>query len=186
MAEKLCRFQMLKRTFHIEFGQLADHSLDYIRGILQDTRTTTILSLKNLSVNELDWQYQEGWNSIGALLSHIVAIETYFRIEFVEGRKLTDEENEILLPALDMGIHLPKLIRQQSLEKYIKELTESRGMLLSALDKLTHEDFTRRIDDYDEETGCNLAWVLYHMAEDEIYHRGQISMIWKLYKVHAG
>jgi len=177
---------MLKRTFHIEFGQLADHSLDYIQGILQDTRTTTILSLKNLSVKELDWQYREGWNTIGALLSHIVAIETYFRLEFVEGRKLTDEENEKLLPALDMGIHLPKLINQQPLEAYIEQLTESRALMLSALAKVTHEDFTRRIDDYEEQTGCNLAWVLYHMAEDEIYHRGQISMIRKLYKTHAG
>jgi uncharacterized damage-inducible protein DinB len=176
---------MLKRTFRIKFGQLADYSLDYIQGILQDTRTTTILSLKNLLVDELDWQCQEGWNTIGALLSHIVAIETYFRIEFVEGRKLTDEENDSLLPALDMGIHLSKLMNQQPLEEYIKQLTESRELMLNAIAKLTHEDFIRRIDDYDEETGCNLAWVLYHMAEDEIYHRGQISMIRKLYKTQA-
>jgi len=176
---------MLKRTFYIKFGQLADHSLDYIKGILEDTRTTTILSLKNLSINELDWQYQEGWNTIGALLFHIVGIETYFRIEFVEGRKLTDAENDKLLPALDMGIYLPKLIRQQPLEEYIKQLNASRELMLNALAKLTHDDFTRRIDDYDEETGCNLAWVLYHMAEDEIYHRGQISIIRKLYKTQS-
>ena len=173
---------MLKRAFNIEFGKLSDHSLDYIQGILQDTRTTTILSLKNLSVAELDWQYKGGWNTIGALLSHIVGIETYFRIEFVEGRKLTNEENERWTPALDMGVHLPKLIIQQPVEDYIAQLTESRELMLNSLTKLTHEDFTRQIDDYDDETGCNLAWVLYHMAEDEIYHRGQISMIRKLYK----
>jgi len=173
----------LKRAFNIEFGKLSDHSLDYIQGILRDTRTTTILSLKGLSVEELDWQYKEGWNTIGALLSHMVGIETYFRIEFVEGRKLTDEENERCTPALDMGVHLPKLIIRQPVEDYIAQLTESRELMLDALTKLTHEDFTRRIDDYDDETGCNLAWVLYHMAEDEIYHRGQISMIRKLYKV---
>lgn len=176
---------MLKRTFHIKFGQLADHSLDYIQGILQDTRTTTILSLKNLSVHELDWRYQDGWNTIGALLSHIVAVETYFRVEFVEGRKLTEAEDEQLLPALDMGIHLPKLINQQPLEEHIRRLIDSRKLMLDALAKLNHEDLIRRIDDYDEETGCNLAWVLHHMAEDEIYHRGQMSIIRKLYKVHT-
>jgi uncharacterized damage-inducible protein DinB len=173
---------MLKRAFNIEFGKLSDHSLDYIQGILQDTRITTILSLKELSVEELDWQYKEGWNTIGALLSHIVGIETYFRIEFVEGRKLTDEENKRWTPAMDMGEHLPKLINRQPLEDYVAQLSISRKLMLSALSDLTHEDFTRRIDDYDDETGCNLAWVLYHMAEDEIYHRGQISMIRKLYK----
>src|SRR4051812_24521927 len=103
---------MLKRAFKIEFGNLSDHSLDYIKGILQDTRTTTILSLKNLPVQELDWQYKDGWNTIGALLSHIVGIETYFRIEFVEGRKLTDEENNKWQSAMDMGPYLPQLISQ--------------------------------------------------------------------------
>ena len=176
---------MLKRAFNIEFGNLSDHSLDYIQGILQDTRTTTILSLKSLSVQEIDWQYKDGWNTIGALLSHIVGIETYFRIAFVEGRKLTDEENDKWQPAMDMGSYLPQLINQQPVEDYIAQLTESRELMLNSLKNITHEDLTRRIDDYDDETGCNLAWVLYHMAEDEIYHRGQISIIRKLYKERA-
>ncbi|MDN3549595.1 DinB family protein [Mucilaginibacter aquaedulcis] len=173
---------MIKRTYNIEFGQLRDHSVDYIQGILKDTRTTTILTMKNLSIHELNWQYKEGWNTIGALLSHIVAIDNLFRIEYIKGRKLTDEENTELTPAIYMGEYLPQLINQQPLEYYIAQLTSSGEQLLNALNNITHEDFTRRIEDYDEETGCNLAWVLYHKAEDEIYHRGQISMIRKLYK----
>jgi uncharacterized damage-inducible protein DinB len=173
---------MIKRAFNIEFGKLADHSLDYLQGILQDTRTTTILSLKNLTMHQLDWQYKEGRNTIGALLSHIVGLEHYFRIEFVEGRKFTQEENDQWMPGIEMGIYLPQLIQQKPIEYYITQLIESREMMLNALAHITHEDLTKRIDDYDPETGCNLAWVLYHMAEDEIYHRGQISMIKKLYQ----
>jgi len=172
----------MKRTFKIEFGGLRDHSLEYLTGMLKDARVTTILSITNISVAELDWQYKAGWNTIGALLAHIAAIETYFRIEFVEDRRLTAEENGKLTPALDMGVHLPKLINQQPVEEYINQLTTSREMMLDALDKVTFDDFTERIEDYDAENGCNLAWVLYHMMEDEIYHRGQISMIRKLYK----
>jgi len=173
---------MLKRSFHIEFGKLSDHSLDYLQGILRDARTTTILAIKNLSVAELHWQYKKGWNTIGALLSHMVAIENYFRVEFVKGRKFTKEEHEKWLPGMDMGEYLPQLINQQPIEDYVAKLTESREMMFDSLAHITHHDLTRRIDDYDEETGCNLAWVLYHMVEDEIYHRGQISMIRKLYK----
>lgn len=172
----------MKRTFNIEFGKAPDHSLDYLQGILQDTRVTTILAIKNLSLPELDWQYREGWNTIGALLSHIVAIEHYFRIVYLDRRELTEEENDKWLPGLDMGEHLPALIKQHPIENYIAGLTASREMMLVALKNITHEDLIKRIDDYDDETGCNLAWVLYHMAEDEIYHRGQISMIRKLYK----
>jgi uncharacterized damage-inducible protein DinB len=59
-------------------------------------------------------------------------------------------------------------------------------MMLESLAGITHADLTRRMEDYDAETGCNLAWVLYHMAEDEIYHRGQISVIRKLYRDMTG
>ncbi len=173
---------MIKRVFKIEFDQLSDHSLDYLQGILQDARTTTILSIKNLTVPELHWQYQKGWNTIGALLSHMIAIENYFRTEFVMGRKFTKDEYDKRLPGMDMGEYLPQLITQQPVEVYITQLTESRAMMLHALANITHQDLTKRIDDYDAETGCNLAWVLYHMVEDEIYHRGQISIIRKLYK----
>jgi len=172
----------MKRTFNIEFGKLHDHSVDYIQGILKDTRTTTILTMKNLSVSELNWQYKKGWNTIGALLSHIVAIENLFRIEYIEKRKFTEEEDKKWNPAVYMGEYLPQLINQQPIEDYIDQLTESAELTHSALNNITHQDFISRIDDYDAETGCNLAWVLYHMAEDEIYHRGQISIIRKLYK----
>ncbi|MFB9843221.1 DinB family protein [Mucilaginibacter ginsenosidivorans] len=153
---------------------------------MQDARLTTILSLKNLTVAELHWQYKTGWNTIGALLSHMVAIENYFRVEFVEGRKLTDEETQKWLPAMDMGKYLPQLITGQAVEHYVAELSRSREMMLASLANVTHDDLTRRINDYDAETGCNLAWVLYHMVEDEIYHRGQISIIRKFYRDMGG
>jgi uncharacterized damage-inducible protein DinB len=173
---------MLKRKFLIEFGRTPDHALDYLLGTLEDTRVTTLQTIEKLTFQEVDWQYKEGWNTIGALLSHITALEHYFRIEFIEGRKLTEEENERWLPALDMGKYLPQLINGQSIETYIAHLTESRQLLLQAFSAITFEDLVRRIEDYDPVTGCNLAWVLHHMIEDEIYHRGQISILRKLYK----
>src|SRR5687768_11910829 len=110
---------MLKRKFLIEFGKTPDHALDYLLGTLEDTRVTTLQTLEKLTFQEVDWQYKEGWNTIGALLSHITALEHYFRIEFIEGRKLTEEENERWLPALDMGKYLPQLINGQSIDTYI-------------------------------------------------------------------
>ena len=177
---------MTKRTFHIRFGGSADHSLDYLLGMLEDVRFTTWQTVQHLQVQELDWQYKTGWNTIGALLSHITALEHYFRIEYVEGRKLTETENQQWEPALDMGKYLPQLINGQSIDAYQVSLTASRQLLLEALKNLTFEDFTKRIEGYDADTGCSLAWVLFHMIEDEIYHRGQISMIRKLYKEHHG
>jgi uncharacterized damage-inducible protein DinB len=174
----------MKREFHIRFGQTSDHALDYLTGMLKDARLTTIQTIEKLTIDEIDWQYADGWNTIGALLSHIAAIEHFFRIEFVEGRKLTAEESDRWLPALDMGEYLPRLIVRQPVGLYISELTQSREMLIAAVQNLSFEDFTRKIDGYDDQTGCNLAWALFHMVEDEIYHRGQISLIRKLYRQH--
>ncbi len=172
---------MFKRRFLIEFGQNADHALDYLTGILDDARVTTLQRVEGIGVDELHWQYRKGWNSVGALLSHITAIEHYFRIVFIEKRELTDTENERWIAGLDMGEHLPKLITGEPLEAYIAALDESRKLLLDAVRSLTFEQFSERMNAYDSETGSNLAWILYHMAEDEVHHRGQISLIRKLY-----
>jgi len=173
---------MLKRRFLIDFGSTADHSLDYLIGIVEDARVTTLQRVAGVGVQELHWQYREGWNSIAALLSHITAIEHFFRIVFIEKRELTDAENERWIAGLDMGEHLPKLITGEPLESYIDGLAESRRSLLEALRPLTFERFSERLEAYDPETGSNLAWILYHMAEDEVHHRGQISLLRKLYK----
>jgi uncharacterized damage-inducible protein DinB len=172
---------MEKRTFYIEFDQQRDHAIDYFLGMLNKTRLSTLQRIKNLTVEELDWQCRPGWNTIGALLSHTMALEHYFRIEFVEGRKLTPEEEEKWLPALDLGIHVPKLIQKLPAEFYQKEFAEARRLFLMSFKNIDLDAFTRRIDGYDPQEGCNLAWVLYHMIEDEIQHRGQISLLHKMY-----
>jgi uncharacterized damage-inducible protein DinB len=175
----------MKREFHIKFGQAQDHSIDYLLGMLKDARLTTIQSIEKLPDDLMDWQYDRDWNTVGALLSHIIAIEHFFRIEFVEGRPLTTTENDELLPALDMGEHIPKLRLKQPVQSYIDALHASRKMMVEAVKDVSFHDFSRKIDGYDPQEGCNLAWALYHMVEDEIYHRGQISLIKKLYQ-HSG
>jgi uncharacterized damage-inducible protein DinB len=169
------------RKYYIEFGDDSDHAQQYLLGIIRDTRQTTLKLVDKLAAGEIDWQYMPGWNTIGALLDHIVAVGDYFRIVFIEDRKLSEEENSELEPALDMGVHLPKLIGIKTIDEYKSALLTSHHMTAEALSRLTYNDFVVRRPEYDENEGCNLAWVLYHMAEDEIYHRGQISMIRKLY-----
>ena len=172
----------MKRKFRIDFGKANDHSIDYLLGILEDARVTTLQRIENMSVEELDWQYSEGWNTIGVLLSHIIGIEHYFRIYYVEGRTFTKEEHDRWMSGVKMGTYIPQLICKKPIETYIEELAASRQLLLTSLAHTSFEDFSKRIDDYDAVTGCNLAWVLYHFAEDEVHHRGQISILRKLYK----
>jgi len=172
--------ELKKRVFSVDFPDDLDHAIAYFRGILSDTRLTTILTVQNLTTMELDWQFKEGWNTIGALLSHISALQHYFRIIYIEKRAMTEEENDRLIPALDMGIYLPFLISGKNITDYLNEMNYSLDEFLKSLSTLTFGDFSEVLQNQDYGERCNLAWILFHMIEDEIYHRGQISIILKL------
>lgn len=177
---------MKKRKTFIPFGSENGHSIDYFLGIIEDVRYTTLHTIEGISTEELHWQIHEGWNTVGVLLSHMISCEKYFRIEFIEDKRLNEEERKEILPGMDMGKHIPELITNQSVEAYIAELEISRKALIQAIRKLSVEDFHKKREGYNPETGHNLAWTLYHMAEDEVHHRGQMTIIRKLYKRNIG
>lgn len=175
---------MLKRNTYIQFGKTVDHSIDYLLGILEDARFTTLKVVNGISQHEIDWQIEEGWNSIGALLSHIIACEHVFRIEFIGQREMTEAEEKLYVPRLEMGKYIPQLIENRPIESYVEALKESRKQMIDAIFKIDKASFFEKRKGYNPETGYNLAWVLYHLVEDEVHHRGQMSIIRKLYKKH--
>lgn len=176
---------MERKTF-ISFGETADSSIDYLLGIIEDARITTVRRVTGISKEALHWQYAEGWNTIGVLLSHIICVRHYFQIVFIEGRELTKEEEADYLPGVEMGKYIPALITDDELEVYLEKLNDSNTKLVKAISELSQEAFFEKREGYNPNTGCNLAWVLYHLAEDEVNHRGQISLILKLYKANVG
>lgn len=169
---------MIKRKTLIK----ADTSIAYLLGIMEDARVTTLQRIENIPTEELHWQYSEGWNTIGALLAHCISLAHYFRVYYVENKKFTDDEKTKYKPGLELGKYVPELITNQPVNFYIEALQDSHQQLSEAIKNLSEEDFLKKRKGYNEETGCNLAWVLYHAAEDEIHHRGQISLLRKLYK----
>jgi uncharacterized damage-inducible protein DinB len=173
---------MIERKTYIPFGGSPDYSIDYLIGIIEDARVTTIQRVENISTDELHWQFEKGWNTIGVLLSHIIACDHFFRIEFIEGRELTKQENEEYLPGLEMGKFIPQLISKRNIDEYITQLENSKLKLIEEVQKLDTVEFHKKREGYNPNTGHNLAWTLYHLAEDEIHHRGQISILRKLYK----
>ncbi|MFT4525872.1 MAG: putative damage-inducible protein DinB [Bacteroidia bacterium] len=177
---------MTERTTFIPYGNSAETSIDYLLGIIEDARTTTLQRVYDLSLEELHWQYDEGWNTIGALLSHIISSAHVFRIEFIEEREMTKQESDLYVPGLEMGKFIPQLITNQTAEDYALLLAESKTLLIEQIQKLSKEDFFKKRDGYNPKTGYNLAWVLYHLAEDEVHHRGQISIVRKLFKKAKG
>ncbi|MDB5283720.1 MAG: hypothetical protein JWO06_2795 [Bacteroidota bacterium] len=174
----------MERRFYIE-EESGKPVIDYLLAIKYDARSTTLQRLKNLTQEELDWQPYEGWNSIGALLSHIIAGDRYFKAVFIEERELTEIEKQAWMPGMDLGKYVSEL-QGKPLEYYIDELTNTYLESKEAIKNISVEKLLeRRFDTYDKVKGSDLAWVLYHGAEDEVHHRGQISILRKLYKMRT-
>ncbi len=174
---------MIERKTYIPFREnKALHSIDYLKGIIEDASVTTLQRIHNISTEELHWQYADNWNTIGALLSHIISCRRFFRIYFIEGKELNEAEKTLIMPGLEMGKHIPDLITGAPVEVYLKELATTKAEVLKSLDTLSMDQFHEKREGYNPKTGHNLAWTIYHLAEDEVHHRGQISLIRKLYK----
>lgn len=139
-------------------------------------RRGTIGAIYHLTPDELDYVHDGRSNTIGALLSHIIAME-------LRAQARLFGENEQLLAELEewsAGLALWDRARDEMrgfpLEKYRTALGRARTRTLMEL--------TTRTDEWLEELlppgkaiQTNRHRDLLHLAEDELCHRGQINWI---------
>jgi uncharacterized damage-inducible protein DinB len=143
-------------------------------GILLYARQTTLAAVEGLSIAELDHLQDDSSNSIGALLAHIAAVERGYQCVTFEERTPSAREQAAWEPALTLGAEGRRLVRNEPLERYVHELSEAR--------RLTLEGLAARDDTWLERTrraapAMNAHWAWFHVAEDEIHHRGQIRWL---------
>jgi uncharacterized damage-inducible protein DinB len=145
-------------------------------GMLTYARNTTLRAVDGLSVAQLDHLHDDSSNSIGALLAHIAVVERSYQILTFQERRATAEELAAYEPALTLGVEARRVLRGKPLEHYVHELGEARHFTLEGL--------AARDDAWLERTvsaapAMNAHWAWFHVAEDEINHRGQIRWLRK-------
>lgn len=143
-------------------------------GMLTYARSTTLAAVDGLTITELDSLHDAESNSIGALLAHIAAVEKSYQVMTFEERLLSAQENERLSVALKLGADGRRLLRGQPLEHYLEELKDVRG---ATLDKLSERDDAWLERAVSVAPRINAHWAWFHVAEDEINHRGQIRWL---------
>ena len=138
------------------------------------SRETTLAAVAGLSAAELDHLQDDSSNSIGALLAHIAAVERGYQCVTFEDRAPSALEQAAWEPALTLGAEGRRLLRNKPLEHYVHELDEVR--------RLTLECLAARDDAWLEQSlraapamNAHFAW--FHVAEEEINHRGQIRWL---------
>ncbi|HJP86480.1 MAG TPA: DUF664 domain-containing protein [Gemmatimonadaceae bacterium] len=143
-------------------------------GMLMYARSTTLAAVDGLTVAQLDHLFDAESNSIGALLAHITAVERSYQVLTFEDRLLTAQENDQLAAALKLGAEGRRALRGHPLEHYLGELSAVREQTLKGL---AERDDAWLEASVIQAQRINAHWAWFHVAEDEINHRGQIRWL---------
>jgi hypothetical protein len=143
-------------------------------GMLTYARSTTVAAVEGLTTAGLDHLHDAESNSIGALLAHIAAVERSYQVLTFEERLLSAEENERWSTALNLGEQGRRSLRGYPLEHYLEELTAVRRATLETLASRDDAWLERSVPPAPR---INAHWAWFHVAEEEINHRGQIRWL---------
>ncbi|MGY3792943.1 DinB family protein [Aquimarina sp. 433] len=144
-------------------------------------RAWVIRTVKDLTIEQLDFQIDEQSNSIGAMLLHLAATERYYQLntfdEIPWGKWDEDIKKEWDI-ASGLGKKGREIIKGNPINYYLQTLKEVR--------EVTKKEFAKRDDTWimksepffsNQPTNNYAKW--FHVCEHESNHRGQIKFIIK-------
>lgn len=140
-----------------------------------------ISATKGLSMTDLDYLFDRNANTIGALMLHLAATETYYQLHTFEGKKWgtwPDSVKQQWDAAMDLGDAGRKAIKGQDLGHYLSILQETREKSLA--------EFKKRDDNWLLAVDKDFPWgptnnfcKWFHVCEHESHHTGQIAFLRK-------
>lgn len=140
-----------------------------------------INATKGLTLADLDHLSDPNANSIGALMLHLAATETYYQMNTFEGKKWDSWPDSIKQqwdPAMNLGDAGRKTIKGHDRDYYLNILQETRAKTLAQFRK--HDDAWLMAVDKDWPWGpTNNYCKWFHVCEHEAHHTGQIAYLRK-------
>lgn len=142
-------------------------------------RAWVIDVVKALTTEQLDFQFDDRSNTIGAMLLHLAATERYYQLNTFEGLKWgswSDEIKAVWDVPMNLGEAGRKQIKGNNIDYYLSKLEEVRAS--------TKLEFAKRDDSWlmksepffdDQLTNNHCKW--FHVCEHESNHNGQIKFI---------
>ena len=111
---------------------------------------------------------------ISGLTAALRLVERGYQVVTFEERTLSSEEDAAWEPALKLGAEGRRLLRNEPLEHYLYQLSEVRQRTLDAL-AARDDAWLEQPLSAAPKMNAHFAW--FHVAEDEINHRGQIRWL---------
>jgi hypothetical protein len=137
-----------------------------------------ISATKGLTQADLDYLVDPKANTIGALMLHLAATETYYQLNTFDGKKWgswPDSVKQQWDAAMNLGDAGRKTIKGHDRDYYLKILQETRAKTLA--------EFSKRDDAWlmavDQEWHWNNFCKWFHVCEHEAHHSGQIAFLRK-------
>jgi len=142
--------------------------------MLESSKDQITEDVRELSQEETDYLFDEQANSIGALIIHLVATESYYQVESLEGRNWTKEEVALWEMASGLGEASRSTFKGKPISYYLDLWDTVREKTLAGLKTKDDAWFAANIDE-----GINNHWAWFHVLEHQAHHRGQIALIKK-------
>lgn len=144
--------------------------------MLSMMRHLILAPVQGLTTEQLDYVHDANSNSIGSMLLHLAATETYYQLNTFHNMKWGSWSDDVKkkwdIP-MNLGDAGRKYIKGNNLDYYLNILRETR--------EKTIEEFKKRDDDWlmviDKEWGWNNYGKWFHVCEHESNHNGQIKWI---------
>jgi uncharacterized damage-inducible protein DinB len=140
-----------------------------------------ITATKNLTMAELDYLFDANANTIGALMLHLAAAETYYQLNTFDGKKWgswPDSVKQQWDTAMELGDAGRKTIKGHDRDYYLNILQETRAKTLAEFGKRDDTWFLAVDKDWPWGPTNNFCkW--FHVCEHEAHHTGQIAFLRK-------
>ncbi len=142
-------------------------------------RMVVLMSVKGMTQKDLDFLFDAKANTIGALLLHLAATETFYQLntfEGLDGDKIPESWKEKWGMPMELGEPARKGIKGHDLDYYLNIITETREKTLS--------EFRKRDDSWLMSVDKTWGWgptnnycKWFHVCEHESNHNGQIKFL---------
>jgi len=146
--------------------------------MLENMSSQVKATIQNFTLEELDYEFDDKANSIGALILHITSSEKFHQVGTLENRPLNEDELKFWYPARNLGDPSSKTIKGHEIGYYLQIMDEVRRDSLAGLKKkddawLLSLDETMSTPD----EPINRFWRWFHACEHMSNHNGQIKFL---------
>ncbi len=140
--------------------------------MLEETKNLITANVKDLNQEQTDFLFDGQANSIGAMIMHLAATESYFQVETLEERVWTPEEVEFWGIAGGLGAASRKTLKGKPISYYLELWNQVRNKTLEGLKSRDDKWFASNIDE-----GINNHGAWFHILKHAANHMGQIELV---------